>query len=249
MSLKREREKILKLLEEGKITPEEAVKLLEALNKKLEKGFLRNFFKILERSLRPVPTLLKELSKNPLELENQITLPVQDRPLILDSIGGDLKIIFSEEEAIKLRVLGVVRVLGNEIEIIAEKSEIKLSKNTQLDLNAVDGDIEIYDNPIKPLSINLTGGDVFLNPQRPFNLNLMVQAGDIHITLEPEVLDDVKINLTLDLGEVKSDFYMVKTNGNYLYIPKEKPNPQFSWDLKIYFGDFNLKSLKGQITS
>jgi len=205
-----ERERILKLLEDGKINAAEATKLLEALGEPFrftQRGpgpdFGRRIAKKIELSLKDLPDMIessiwfagsgkeKELEFDPKErlvikaVSGDVTIKGDDERKIRIKLRDGHKVSETENELALKTMSGDIDVKVNssqKIEMKAAAGDVSASNlNAQLTLRCGGGDLEL-ENIAGKLSVAVGGGDVE-GKDISAELDIRVGGGDIDLDL------------------------------------------------------------------
>ncbi|MCS7201454.1 MAG: DUF4097 family beta strand repeat-containing protein [Dictyoglomus sp.] len=179
--------RILKMLEEGKITAEEAEKLISAIEEKgrKERGIL-NFGKIIGDTVSSALSVIPEILGSVLFfsekeiLDEKKTLPFnKEEPLEINISGGDLSVKIGETDEVILKGKGRYNFSENKLVLSAGDFFLSLPKLKELKLiiNAGDFNGEIYADKIN-IILNAGDADIFL---KSFEVNCIVNMGDMDI--------------------------------------------------------------------
>lgn len=227
--------RILKMLEEGKITAEEAEKLISAIEEKgkKDKG-VSSLGKIIGNSVSSALSIIPGVLGNVLSfsgeelLEEEITFSLnRGEPLEVNISGGDLDIKTEERNEMVLKGKGRYNFNENKLTlsagdfflILPKLKELKLSINAgdfdgeiwadkiNIILNAGDADILLRSSEISCF-INMGDMDIKLM-EKPKEATINCNMGDLSIIL-PEDFDGV-ITPKVSLG----DFSMLKEGYKY----------------------------------
>lgn len=168
-----ERERILKLLEEGKINAEEATKLLEALGEPFrftQRGpgpdFGRHIARKIELSLKDLPEIITT-SISGLGLVSgtgeEKQLEFNSKPeLIIKSVSGDVKIQGDDEKTIRLKLSCGHKVNESEDELViktmAGDMDIKVPSTQKVVLKTASGDVKLEN--LAEVSVRCGSGDI-----------------------------------------------------------------------------------------
>ncbi|HPP16489.1 MAG TPA: DUF4097 family beta strand repeat-containing protein [Dictyoglomaceae bacterium] len=239
--------KILKLLEEGKITAEEAEKLIEAIeNKKEEKkeGFnLGNIGEMISGAISSavsvVPKVISGSIKARVDVKEEIEWDLE-KPFHIEITGGDLEIKIGEEPKVIVEGEGVYSLEEDIIKLSAGSFILTIPRfkviKLRLSAGDVDGKIacdecELYmsmgdmdlEVETKKLTAELSMGDLDINlVSSPEYATLKCSMGDMNVKL-PENFDG-KVITKVALGDVsigrKAD--TIKDRNCYIYQTGEK---------------------------
>ncbi|MGB9857420.1 MAG: DUF4097 family beta strand repeat-containing protein [Dictyoglomaceae bacterium] len=215
--------KILKMLEEGKITVEEAERLIEAAIKEKEKKRKTSFDfagigEIIKDSISSVFSFIPEIVER-IEVKEDIEWS-KEKPLILEITGGDVDIFTHEGNMIAVEGTGHYERIENTIKVAGGDFEIKIPNLLELKILVRAGDLEGKILAEK-FTLKLDAGDADINLISK-DINVSVKMGDLDLILEniPE-----EINIECKMGDVT------------LKLPEDFDgtiHPQ------IRFGDFSL---------
>ncbi len=205
----KERERILKLLEDGKITADEAAKLLEALGEPLRFAHPGNRPDFGERIARKVVKGLPEMIENSLRFmnpsngeERELNFNPKDR-FIVKAVSGDLNIKGDNESKIRVKLQNGFKVNKTETEIALKTTsgdlDISLPKTQNLDIKAATGDISAS-NLDAELSFRCAAGDIKLEDIKG-NIAVGLASGDLNATKI-----SAEIKAALGFGDANIDF-------------------------------------------
>ncbi len=147
-----ERLRILKMVEEGKITAEEAARLLEALkgrNVEAELGNLGTFItKIVSRELKRIPEILEDSIRMGFHFEGEFEKREKDVELLkIKNFSGDVSIKGWEEEELVVKGTGVFSARREDKKLIIKQMTgdtfIKSPKNLRIEVENFSGEVEI----------------------------------------------------------------------------------------------------------
>jgi len=240
-----ERERILRLLEEGKITPEEAVRLLEALGRATAPQqalvhAIKKISQLFQNAVRHLPDLLREVTENPLEteIEEFIELPA-GKPLQIDHVGGDLKVAFEKRlKKARIRARGYYRFDGTTAELISEESEIRVPAHADLHIEAAGGDLVLEGTALGAVSVRFAGGDCQITLRKIRDLRVQGEAGDVEIRMSPKLAQKVQMTLKVLDGDVVSDWDLTKEEeGEWRWVPKA---PEGRLEALVVLGDLRV---------
>ncbi|HOP94987.1 MAG: DUF4097 family beta strand repeat-containing protein [Dictyoglomaceae bacterium] len=239
--------KILKLLEEGKITAEEAEKLIEAIeNKKEEKkeGFnLGNIGEMISGAISSAVSVVPKVISGSIKARGEVKEEIGwdlEKPFFVEITGGELDIKVGEEPKVIVEGEGVYNLgediiklsVGSFILTIPRFKLIKLKLSAgdvkgkiacdecELYMSMGDMDLELE---AKKLTAELSMGDLDINlVSSPEYATLKCNMGDMNIKL-PENFDG-KVIAKVALGDVsvgrKAD--VIKDRNCYIYKTGEK---------------------------
>ncbi|MGB7054435.1 MAG: DUF4097 family beta strand repeat-containing protein [bacterium] len=220
-----ERLQILKLLEEGKITAEEAERLLEAVGKPgpHEKGPKHKIWSTLEGLPKVISAALGNSFSE--SAEEEFHKYPSKRKIKFKGISGNLEIEGTDGNKINIQKDGFAKIkeLEDSIAIKALSGNVKISvpKATDLAIAGISGDIEISningyleiesvsgDIMGKNLSGSLSGeivsGDIDLDYAKVEKIRIKSKSGNVALRLDKKVEAEIEIE-TAD-GTVTCDF-------------------------------------------
>ncbi len=202
-----ERERILKLLEEGKITADEAVRLLEALGKSssaaepLRRGvqYVNTLFRNVFRSL---PLMLREVVRNPLEEPVDLTLEV-DEGFTLRHVGGDLTLRFVDSPKARLQARGYVHRNGQTVEVVSEESLLEFPETARFHLELAGGDLRAEGKTAGGRA-EVVGGDLLWHLQGLTGpLEIHAETGDAEISMPADLFQHLNLEVTVYQGTLQ----------------------------------------------
>ncbi len=242
-----DRDRILRLLEEGKITPEEAVRLLEALGKasapqQAITTAIKKISQLFQNAVRHLPELFREMTENPLEaeIEEFVEIPA-GKPLQIDHVGGDLTLIFKKRiQKARVRARGYFRFDGATAELISEESEIRVPAHADVQVEAAGGDLEIHGAVQGTLEIRFAGGDCRLHPRALRHIKIQGEAGDVAIQLSSTLVKKTHIQAKVLDGDVISDLDLKEVEeGVWVWEPSEAKGKM---EILVVLGDLKISS-------
>lgn len=197
--------RILKMLEEGKITAEEAEKLISAIEEKgkRDKG-VSSLGKVIgetvSSALSVIPGLLGSVlffSGEEIEEEEKVFSFNKEEPLEINISGGDLDIKTEEKDEIILRGKGKYNFSENKLTLSSGDFFLTLPKikDLKLIINAGDFDGEIFADKVN-IILNAGDADIFL---KALELNCIVNMGDMDIKL---IENPKKAVLNCNMGDL-----------------------------------------------
>ncbi len=246
-----ERDRILRLLEEGKITPEEAVRLLEALGRATAPQqalvhAIKKISQLFQNAVRHLPELFREVTENPLEteIEEFLELP-EGRPLQVDHVGGDLKVVFEKRiKKARIRARGYYRFDGATAELISEESELRVPTHADLHLEAAGGDLILEGASQGKVFVRFAGGDCCVGLREIRSLQIQGEAGDVEIRLSPTQVQKVRMNLKVLDGDLLSDLDLQEVEeGVWQWVPKRATG---TIEVLVVLGDLRIRSEKAR---
>ena len=251
-----ERMRILKLLEEGKITPEEAAKLLEALKeeKMKEEEPSGNVFKmvgnVVSETLGMIPHIIESafqtagMGFKAGVVESEFDASEIDK-LILKFAGGDVNIKGVESNTIKIKGRGIAKTTKSERTLISKCAggdiELEVPYKIRLDLSFVGGDIEGTDLGGN-IKIRSSGGDVKLSLNEIGDVDIELKGGDAVVKVPDH---SFTFEIKADYGEINlpENLTLEERSSNYAKgIYGEKPEGHLC--LYCKYGDIELKFKK-----
>lgn len=197
--------RILKMLEEGKITAEEAEKLISAIEEKgkRDKG-VSSLGKVIgetvSSALSVIPGVLGSVlffSGEEIEEEEKVFSFNKEEPLEINISGGDLDIKTEEKDEIILRGKGKYNFCENKLTLSSGDFFLTLPKikDLKLIINAGDFDGEIFADKVN-IILNAGDADIFL---KALELNCIVNMGDMDIKL---IENPKKAVLNCNMGDL-----------------------------------------------
>uniref|UniRef100_A0A7C6AAU4 Uncharacterized protein n=1 Tax=candidate division WOR-3 bacterium TaxID=2052148 RepID=A0A7C6AAU4_UNCW3 len=169
-----ERARILKMLEDGKITAEEAARLLEAIRIQPWESGMFPFGRKIRKGLEQMPEIFSNVSKliaEAVEAEfrgkgkiTESSFGKKER-VEIKTVSGDIEIEGWDKEEILLKLSGITQTNEHnnqlDLNVISGEVKVKLPKDTQLKLSSVSGDWEIEEVEGE-LEIRTISGDIEL---------------------------------------------------------------------------------------
>jgi DUF4097 and DUF4098 domain-containing protein YvlB len=195
-----ERDRILKLLEDGKITADQATRLIEALgSERTETDFclpphppfgprhfrVRGVGRGLDRIPDVVATAVASAMKNGFEPgEERSTDFPGKRHLLVKSVSGDLEVTRSDEERIGLSYSGgmvKVRSSGNQVVVRTMAGDVSAAvpADGRLELEVVSGDVSISEAGSR-IEVKTVSGDVDIT-QTTGDVQVKTVSGDVSL--------------------------------------------------------------------
>jgi DUF4097 and DUF4098 domain-containing protein YvlB len=170
-----ERERILKMLEEGKITADQAARLLEALGEPYRfmhrpgKDFGERIARKVELSLKDLPDTIAASISGMGHMHGSGCKKLEFDPketLTLKSVSGDVQIKGDDEKTIRIDLCGGHRIKEEENELVlktmAGDIDIQVNRSQNVEMKAAAGDVSVSDLD-GALTIRCGGGDLDLN--------------------------------------------------------------------------------------
>ncbi|RKY04614.1 hypothetical protein DRP77_03365 [Candidatus Poribacteria bacterium] len=252
---------ILRMLQEGRITPEEALKLLEALEKR--RGFPTDKIgRVIEETFSYIGNLSSELRGffetvfGPAGVSTSISIP-QAASLEIDHRGGNLR-LRGVEEGRDLTLSGTARhryeVENGKVKLHTARGDAEVSVPAHVsELRA-----EIRGGGLTALNLSIggrvsmrcAGGSVEINGLRCSELELMVAGGGLscsNLSVEAVRAAVAGGNLRADLGDLKSGRVEIDVTGGNVEL-KFGPSPAFSIEGEVIGGDLSLERELDQIS-
>ncbi|MEO0086974.1 MAG: DUF4097 family beta strand repeat-containing protein [candidate division WOR-3 bacterium] len=191
-----ERERILRLLEEGKITAEEAIRLLELLSKKEKRT---SFFEIFEE----IPEVISEIFikiGDSLKTHYETLFLSPREKIIIESVSGDIEIFGKEISEIRIEKTGFSKVNSEKefLKISSLKGNLKIETNcqTEIKFSTISGRLAIFSIK-KGIDFQTFSGKVFGK-----NLSGKIKGETISGDIELIVDDFSQIELATKSGEI-----------------------------------------------
>ncbi len=261
-----ERMKILRLLEEGKITAEEAARLLEALSvgesRRRHRGIgidLSDIFEIPDivfKSMRFAHPFFQtdEESRNEFRLKKQVSLK---------GVSGDIEVVGSDNGKIivERRGLGYVSESDDELKIkmISGNFKITLPRSTEVNISGVSGNIILTDMEnrvtLHTVSGNIIGkrlkgeifgkvasGDVQIELLSIKTLEIKGTSGDLRLFIGPQV--EAHIELYSHHGLVECDLPLDVKEQRDNYLSGVYQSEKGKIYIESHDGDIYLKKIQ-----
>jgi DUF4097 and DUF4098 domain-containing protein YvlB len=195
-----ERMKILKMLEDGKITADEAAHLIEALGRSsgrpspfgVESDIVGGMMDGVSNVIDSIPDMVRHTMPF-VPARGKRTLTVKKKPVVRVSlVGGDLNLSASEDDNIRANLsAGIVRTSDMRDELwvkcVGGDANVQLPEIETLEISVVGGDIEGETNAPN-LRIKSLDGDIELTLKAFKEAMFKTKSGDIAIEL-PETVD------------------------------------------------------------
>ncbi len=237
-----ERERILKLLEEGKITADEAVRLLEALGKSssaaepLRRGveYVNTLFRNVFRAL---PLMLKEVIQNPLEEPVDLTLEVGEG-FTLRHVGGDLTLRFVDRPKAHLQARGYVHRNGQTVEVVSEASLLEFPETARFHLELAGGDLRAEGKTAGGL-VEYVGGDLSWRlTGLTGDLEIRGETGDAEIHLPQDLFRRIEIVALVQQGTLRVPEGAEPVESDTWHHPGSGPLLK----IRVVFGDLVIQT-------
>lgn len=191
-----ERERILRLLEEGKISAEEAIRLLELLSKKEKKT---SFFDIFEE----IPEVISEIFikiGDSLKSHYENLFLSQREKIIVESVSGDIEIFGKDISEIKIERTGLAKISSEKefLKISSLKGELKIETNyyTEIKISTIGGKISLFSLK-KVIDFQAVSGKIF-GKDISGKIKGETLSGDIELIID----DFSEIELATKKGEI-----------------------------------------------
>ncbi len=236
--------KVLEMLEQRKITPEEAEKLIRVIKEsgKKEKASVKEFSwwnlgafisEIIGKSIKESLNSAFIFAKSDFKRNVEIDIPAKEKINII-SKGGDIKLQTRERDKISIKADAMRQEdKGNEVLIeIAGDGEIILPEGKELKISIQGGNIETKGN-FKNINLKMMGGDI--NAELEFeNANIKMFGGDFTLRTSQKPL---QINLKSFGGGFEIPEGFEKKENVYIY--GETGHKEIN--LEMFGGDFKLE--------
>ncbi len=235
-----ERERILKLLEEGKITADEAVRLLEALGRSssaaepLRRGveYVNTLFRNVFRTL---PLMLKEVVRNPLQEPVDLQFPVSEG-FTLRHVGGDLTLRFVARDQAHLRAHGYAHQNGHTLEVVSEETLLEFPEDRRFHLELAGGDL-FAEGKTAGGSVEFVGGDLrWTLPALTGDLEIRGETGDALLRIPAPLLEHLHLHLEVHQGTLRLPDRPPRDNGQH-----SQPGPGPALHIQVVFGDLTIE--------
>jgi len=206
-----ERERILKLLEDGKITADEATKLLNALGETYRWGprhvpgpdLGERIARKVELSLKDLPDMIERcVPFMDTGEEKELKFDPRER-FTVKAVAGDVKITGDDEQSIRIKLQDGHKIAETEDELLLKTMsgdlDITVIKSQNVDIKAAAGDVSAS-NLDGTLTFRCGSGDA----------DLKQISGDIRVALGSGDLDGTQISgevsVALGSGDANLDF-------------------------------------------
>lgn len=230
-----ERMKILMMVEEGKITAEEAAKLLEAIGQKKEKGEFST--RIVEKVVDGVSGIVGGAFSMALGEEKELKAGKGDT-LVIKSVGSSVKLSLSDDDNLLVRPTGG---------LIKTKKE-----DASISTKIVGGSAELFCPRELSITIKDAGGSV--EGEGTATLSMKQLGGACDLTFGD--IDDVSIDskggsVTLYLGDCDFSFEISASDGNIEFdLPADfevKENERVKGKVKKGKGSLSICASSGNV--
>jgi|Deesub1362B_J571_1020462.scaffolds.fasta_scaffold00405_24 hypothetical protein len=238
--------KVLEMLEEGKISPEEAEKLIKAIKesgkKEPESDFsvqnLGEFVsEIVSKSLKTAFSSAFKFAKGGSSEKINMEIPAREK-LKITAQGSEIEIKSEQRETVIINGIGVkLEALDKKenetsIEVIAGEAEILMPSGKDIELIVQGGDTEVKGD-FKSINVNIQGDDAeFYSDFEKAEIKIM--GGDFTLTTSKKPL---KINIMCLGGDFELPEGFKKEDGYYIYGDQNHREIE----VEIQGGDFELK--------
>lgn len=216
--------RILKMLEEGKISAEEAIRLLESLEKtkkkektnEIEEESIEQESSGLDSVFTSIGEMVTSILKSiPRMVEKGINIPHSSQRRTIDAsniyrvvvkvIGGDITVRTSDDKRVVVSNIsfpGSIKKADGEILVKSMGGDIDLTvpKGIPLRLKVVGGDTKIRDLE-QDASISIQGGDLTVHIKSPKRIDSKLQGGDLTVYLPK----DAQLRIFTDLDDETSE--------------------------------------------
>ncbi len=259
-----EQMKILKLLEEGKITAEEAARLLEAIKEsesKKKRGFFWQGIGSMSDVMSDMMGAIFSTSFKNHAVSEKIEISAKKR-LEFKGISGDLKIIGKDTNYFIIEKDGIARISEENdtllIKTISGDIKIDTPKNIDVEIKGVSADLlmENINGKIEILSVsgNITGkgltgsfigevvsGDVELEYQKVDGVAIKARSGDVVLKISEKT--EAEIEISSMNGDIHCDLILkdVVKKDNYLKGTLNAPKSKIV--INNLYGDVSVKKL------
>jgi len=261
-----ERIRILKMLEEGKISAEETARLLEALSH----GDTRKRYKTkLWSSLEGIPEIIAtaiDSSINLADTEETLTYARKKR-LEFKGISGDLMISGKDDyDKITIQKDGFTKVKEDDkmigLKALSGDISIRTPRTIDLSLKGISGDlvlndlngtieIETVSGDISGTTLaggftgNIVSGDVDLAYTALSKLDIRSRSGNIVIWLDDSI--EATLNIENGKGSIKCDFELKDEKRTKTTLSGTINNPKVPIHIQNKSGDISIKKLSHRI--
>ncbi|KPK64184.1 hypothetical protein AMJ83_04110 [candidate division WOR_3 bacterium SM23_42] len=238
-----EKKKILNMVAEGKITPDEAARLLEAISLSSERE--RNTGPRIWSSLEGIPKIIKAALGNAFADSAQESHQFVDKKKIrFKGISGNLEISGTEASGIDIQKDGFakVRELEDTIVIKALSGNVKINapKKTDLSIAGISGNVDLSeiegDLVIESVSGDITGkglsgslhgeivsGNIDLDYNTVDKIVIRSKSGDVTLKLDEKVEAELEIECRSGTITCEFDLKGKEEDSNYLRGTINKP--------------------------
>ncbi len=252
--------KVLDLLEQGKISPEEAERLIRAIKEaqirqeKIIHGFSDKdqqktghktvVGEIIEGVGSAIGSALDEVFESAFkfkeEIENEKEINLENfKKLEITVLGGDCSISQHNKENVWANFKGTHKIEGDLLHIkVFSKANITIPNNLdKMFIKVMGGDLK-FESKIPELYISIMGGEV--SGKIDFEkLKVKIMGGDLLLKTPKK---PIEINIKTFGGDYQLPSEIVKT-GNYLQYGEE---PRRKAEITLFGGDFTLNFEGGE---
>ncbi len=252
-----ERMRILKLLEEGKITADDAARLLEALGESEARERRGRFW----RSFESIPNFITSIITSSMKYvhqEERVNIPAK-RKIELNGISGKIEIIGEQREDILVERDGFAKISedGDRLLIKAVSGDIKITtpKNVDIEFSGVSGDLRIENikGKIEISSVSgdiegkglegsfigeLVSGDIELEYEDIDELEVRSRSGDILLKLNERI--EAEIEAKTDHGSIESELQLKNEVKKDYYLKGILNQPKAKIRIRTNFGDIKI---------
>lgn len=220
-----ERERILRLLEEGKISAEEAIRLLELLGKKKEEHFFSDIFEGIPEAISEIFIRIGDSLKRHFE-----TLFLSQREkIVIESVAGDIQIFGKDTLETKIERTGWARINTEKeyLKISSLKGELKIETNyhTEIKISTLSGKVSIF-RIKKAIDFEAVSGKI-LGKDVSGKIKGETISGDI----EMEIDDFSEIDLTTQKGNITLELKEDTVAEIEFYGKRENITCEFPWQI------------------
>ena len=208
-----ERMKILQMLEDGKVTAEEAAKLLEAVSRHgpgrhtvgIDSEIVGNVMGGVSGVMESIPEIIAHCARLGTK-GGKKTLTVKKKPAVkLSLVGGDLTLSPSEDDTIRGNLSsGIVTAKDVRDELLIKclggDADVQMPQIERLAVSLVGGDVE-GDVDAAVLVVKTLDGDIKLQLKNPQSATVKSKSGDISLTIPKEA--DVVVDAYTMSGDLE----------------------------------------------
>lgn len=255
-----ERLRILKLLEEGKISAEEAERLLQALNEGEGRrrghhgwGFVH--------SMESIPDIIGASMAGSFRNasgKEKMNYP-RKKKIAFRGLSGDIDIRGGDAEEIFIEKDGIAKI-SEESDILAIKAvsgdlNIKAPREIDIELKGVSGDLELQDLKgridISSVSGDIRGeglsgsfagdfvsGDIELEYDKVDQIKIKCKSGDIEIRLDPQA--EVALDIESQYGTIDCDFELLEKDEDDTRLKGIINKPTGRIEIRNDYGDVTI---------
>lgn len=253
-----DRMRILELLEKGKITAQEAEKLLDAINEPI-KHKKRGFWNIVELVPEMVGSIF-DISLGNTNTDERLEVPFKKK-IEISGVSGDVKVTGAEAVNILVEKEGLAKVFdeGDILKIKTLSGDIKIHTPTEIDLafRSISGDL-ILENITGKIEISSVSGDIAgkrlsgtfiaevvssdieLDYETIERINIKSRSGDIELNINSAA--EVQIDASSEIGSVKCNLPLQNVIQKSNYIKGILNAPKGKIEIKNSNGDVVIKA-------